>query len=242
MENCFDNYQEEELLNVANQIYCNNCKRMANATTGNKIYTSPEVLTIILNRGKGLEFDVNFEYPLYINIDKYIKDKSSKNNNYELICILTHLGPSGMSGHFIAFCKSPNNEKWYCYNDANVSESGDPRNVNIGEIEGIPYVLFYQKCKPDKVINNEKSYSNDCNKDPNSITLYFNYGEKQFYLDVDRYISIRKIINLLKNYINNKDISLFRQTKDNLDLLEENKTINYYGLENEDKILVLDNN
>ena len=72
LEDCFENYQEEELLNGANQIYCNNCKIMSDATTGNKLFTCPQVMTIILNRGKGLEFDVNFEYPLIINIDKFV--------------------------------------------------------------------------------------------------------------------------------------------------------------------------
>jgi ubiquitin C-terminal hydrolase len=156
LENCFENYQIEEKLIGQNQIYCNDCKHLSNATTGNKIYTSPEVLTIILNRGKGLEFDVNFEYPLNLDIDKFVLDKSQTNNKYELICVLTHLGPSGMAGHFIAFCKSPVDQNWYCYNDAMVSQCDDPRYQNNNEIEGIPYVLFYQKKKSDKT--NEKKY------------------------------------------------------------------------------------
>ena len=116
------------------------------------MFTCPEVMTIILNRGKGLEFDVNFEYPLFINIDKYITNQSSLGNfKYELIGVLTHFGPSGMSGHFIAFCKSPVDDNWYCYNDSIVSTCEDPRYENNGDIEGIPYVLFYQKCDKNKV-------------------------------------------------------------------------------------------
>ena len=112
-------------------------------------------MTIILNRGKGLEFDVEFEYPLKLNVDRFVLDKQCKDNNYELICVLSHIGPSGMAGHFIAFCKSPNNNRWYIYNDAQVSECDDPRYVNDDMIEGLPYVLFYQKCKVnDKVQEN----------------------------------------------------------------------------------------
>ena len=70
LENCFGNYQEVELLSGQNQIFCNNCKRMSNASTGNKMFTSPEVMTIIFNRGKRLEFQVELEYPLFLNIDK----------------------------------------------------------------------------------------------------------------------------------------------------------------------------
>jgi len=67
LDNCFENYQEPENLFGQNQIFCNSCGNLSNASTSNKIFTSPEVLTIILNRGQGLQFDVNFEYPLSIN-------------------------------------------------------------------------------------------------------------------------------------------------------------------------------
>ena len=175
LDNCFENYQDVEILNGPNQIFCNSCRQMANASTGNKMFTSPEVMTIILNRGKGLEFQVEFNYPLEINIDKYVMDKTIKNNNYELICVLTHIGPSGMAGHFIAFCKSPNDEKWYCYNDASVHEIYDPRIQNNEQIEGIPYVLFYQKYNPNKKlsnIDNNKIYSPSHNNINNNSIIY----------------------------------------------------------------------
>ena len=159
LENCFENYQEEEYLTGMNMIYCNICKFQTNATTRNTMFTSPEVITIILNRGKGLEFQVEFEYPLTLNIDRFVKDKNS-NNNYELIAVLTHIGPSGMAGHFIAFCKSPEDGKWYCYNDADVKEIDDPRYQNNDQIESIPYVLYYQRTDSNK-INHVKSFNNN---------------------------------------------------------------------------------
>ena len=156
LENCFENYQEPEILSGMNQIYCNNCRRQANASTRNSMFTGPEVLTIILNRGKGLEFQVEFEYPLILDLDKFVNDKNS-NNKYELIAVLTHIGPSGMAGHFIAFCKSPVDDKWYCYNDADVQEVIDPRIQNNNQIEGIPYVLYYQRYNSSK-ISQKKDY------------------------------------------------------------------------------------
>ena len=38
-------------------------------------------MTIILNKGKSLEYDLNFEYPLFLNFDQYIMDKACNNNN-----------------------------------------------------------------------------------------------------------------------------------------------------------------
>ena len=61
-----------------------------------------------------------------------------------------------MAGHFIAFCKSPVDRKWYCYNDASAFEINDPRYQNNDQIESIPYVLYYQKCNPNKKGNTLK--------------------------------------------------------------------------------------
>ena len=259
LDNCFENYQEPEMLLGQNQIYCNSCNCLSNASTSNKIFTSPEVLTIILNRGQGLQFDVNFEYPLSIDIDKYIIDKSKGNNKYELICVLTHLGPSGMSGHFIAFCKSPIDNQWYCYNDANVSQCNDPRYQNNNEIEGIPYVLFYQKCNNgifDK--NNSNNYGNNNNnymgysnsfknegkQDNNSISLCFNYNGIEIPLSIapkHNRISPSYLVNELRsqyNYIP-YNILLFIQIGDNVLNLRDYLFNN--NLKNGDKITIVEN-
>ena len=59
--------------------------------------------------------------------------------------IIVHIGPSSMSGHFIAYCrrKENNNQKWYKLNDAFVSEA------TFSEIKnsGMPYVFFYESDK-----------------------------------------------------------------------------------------------
>ena len=262
LENCFENYQEVEILSGQNQIFCNNCKRMSNASTGNKMFTSPEVMTIILNRGKGLEFQVEFEYPLFLNIDKYVIDKSqNNNNNYELICVLTHLGPSGMSGHFIAFCKSPNDGKWYCYNDATVTEIDNPTENDDGEFESVPYVLFYQRCSQDKILNNNNSnirrnrkknstkynYNNiessgiNIINNNDIITLYFSYKTKEFYLDVDKNEIISNLIKKLnKKYNIPKNVTFYKQAGDNLLEIKSSKTVKDNNLKNENKIVVLD--
>jgi hypothetical protein len=259
LDNCFENYQEPEILFGQNQIYCNSCNRLSNASTSNKIFTSPEVLTIILNRGKGIEFDVNFEYPLSLDIDKYIIDKSKGNNKYELICVLTHLGPSGMSGHFIAFCKSPVDNQWYCYNDASVSKCHDPRYQNTNEIEGIPYVLFYQKCNSNNKIYENKNnnythenyenkdkrylniYKNEEKRDNNYIGLNFIYNDKELFLSVFREYkySFYFIKELTKKYdFIPQNILLLIQTENDMlnldDYLRDNK------LKDGDKIIVID--
>ena len=62
---------------------------------------------------------------------------------YKLIGVVTHLGESGASGHFIAYCRSPINYQWYRYNDDLVTKV-----INFNEEiinYAMPYILFFQK-------------------------------------------------------------------------------------------------
>ena len=230
LTDCFEHYQQEESLTGENQIFCNNCKHMSNASTANKMNTCPEVMTIILKREKGSEFDINFEYPLYLDINNYIIEKSDSGKDlYELICVLSHYGPSGMAGHFIAFCKSPVDKKWYCYNDAQVSECDDPTSQGNGDVEGIPYVLFYQKCTKSKFKHIKKKEINDS---PNQISLYFNYNDKQFYLVVNKTIKINFLIKMIMDKFEiNQSIKLYQEKDKNLNCLKENYSIEDYQIE-----------
>ena len=103
--------------------------------------TGPEILIIILNRGKGIEFDVKIIFEEELNLRNYIQfnDKSS----YQLIGVITHIGESSMSGHFIAYCKDPITDKWYKYNDAMVNEVENFQKEVINF--AMPYLLFYQR-------------------------------------------------------------------------------------------------
>ena len=140
IEDCFDYNQQINYFRGQNQINCNFCRQMTNAYYMTKIYIASNILIIILNRGKGLEFNVNLNILEEINISKYIENNESP-FFFSLIGAIIHLGNSGQDGHFIAICKNKNNGQWYKYNDSIVTQS------NFNEIKslGIPYVLFYKK-------------------------------------------------------------------------------------------------
>ena len=262
LEDCFEQYISEEIMAGENQMYCNYCHRNSNYSMCNKIYKHPEVLCIILNRGKGLEFDVEFEYPRNIKINNYInlKDNSNYNNNenieYELISIITHLGDSSMAGHFIAYCKSPIDKKWYLYNDATVSESNYHfDDMNNSELKSVPYVLFYQ-IKFKRLNTNQKDYpfpniqsSNNLdinnninfnnNSNINQITLYFNFpNQKELYLDIDENIIFNDAISFLiqKYNLELKDYKFFKESNSVIDGM---KSIKNNLLKNEEHIKVV---
>ena len=62
---------------------------------------------------------------------------------YKLIGVITHLGESSMSGHFIAYCREPLYGTWYKYNDAIVTQVTNFTNEVINF--AMPYLLFYEK-------------------------------------------------------------------------------------------------
>ena len=223
LEDCFEMNEESEIFSGQNQIFCNNCHRCSDALSYNKLYNCPEVLTIILNRGKGLQFDVKFKLPMFINIEKYVIDKSCE-TNYELIGVLTHLGPSGMSGHFIAYCKSPVDNNWYCYNDSQVSECTDVGSeINS---RGIPYVLFYQR------INN----------DENVFVLYFIYEGREVYLDLKKDKILYEVKNQLcqkYSWIPSNTINYYIMKEKKMNIIDMNKTIEQNGIKNGDKICII---
>ena len=226
LEDCFNHYEVPEELKGDNQIYCNHCNRLADALSSNKLYNCPEVLTIILNRGKGIEFDVEFKYPMKFNISKYIMVTTDE-TNYELIGVIAHLGESSMSGHFIAYCKSPVDKNWYFYNDAIVQKCENPE-VEINS-RGIPYVLFYQKIKISK---------------ENIICLYFNYNEKEGYLEIDKNASFKDFAKELKeNYawLPIENVVFYKNEDGNKIKLDINKGILENGIKNGEKI-ILENN
>ena len=143
LKDCFNYNEKIDTFQGQNAMYCNICKAQLTSFYQTKLYTGPEILIIVLNRGKGIEFRVKLEFDLFIDITNYVEVKYNKGWKYELIGVVTHLGESGASGHFIAYCKSPIGGGWYQYNDELVFE------VKNFEKEirdyAMPYILFYQK-------------------------------------------------------------------------------------------------
>ena len=263
LKDCFDHYILEEIMSGENQMYCNYCHQNSVYSMSNKIYKHPEVMVIILNRGKGLEFDVEFEYPKIIAINNYINFKNNpnyKNNEnieYELISVITHLGESSMSGHFIAYCKSPIDNNWYLYNDASVTENNTfLNNMDNGNLKSIPYVLFYQ-IKNRKLIKNPIFYINNptltssisVNKNYNmnngkksenkEIILYFDFPNgKELYIEIDENTIFKDVISfLIKEYkLETKDYKCYKL---NNSIIDSKKSIKDNLINNEEHIKII---
>ena len=123
-----------------NSIYCNFCKNMTNAQMCTIFTIGPEILIIILNRGKGFQIKINFVEEL--NLFNFIEHKET-GFNYKLIGVIANLGGIGINEHFIAFCKNPISNYWYQFNDSIVKEVSNFKNEVIDC--AMPNMLIYQK-------------------------------------------------------------------------------------------------
>ena len=139
---CFDYDRKINVLSGDNSMYCNYCKMTCSSSMCTILTTGPKILIILLNRGKGIEFNVKINFVANLNLSKYITYNNT-GYDYKLIGVITHLGESGMGGHFIAYCLEPISQDWYKYNDSIVSKVNDFQNEVINY--AMPYLLFYQK-------------------------------------------------------------------------------------------------
>ena len=142
--------QEVENLVDENMIYCNQCKKLTPGIHQQNIYAMPNILIIILNRGKNnQDFNEEFTFDEILDFTKaniYFNQNLPK--KFYLCGIVTHLGESGSSGHFIAYCRNGVNEPFLCYNDAAVAKVDviTAMEAKLSKTEmkkKTPYILLY---------------------------------------------------------------------------------------------------
>ena len=136
---CFEYYRKIDLMNGENQMFCNICNKLCDTLYSTLLYSGPNYLIINLNRGKGAVYECKVNFPSQLNILNYVTFKEGI-TTYELYAVICHLGPSSMSGHFVAYCRNRIDNKWYLYNDAFVTECTKKYQYN----DGMPYILFYR--------------------------------------------------------------------------------------------------
>ena len=121
-------YFKTEVMDGDNKINCEQCKIKRTCHKHLIIKSLPNILVIALKR---FEFDYNtmlkyklnkyFEFPHKLDMKDYlIENHKETNTEYELTGITIHFGVSDF-GHYYDLIKGPNN-KWYKFNDTNVSE------------------------------------------------------------------------------------------------------------------------
>ena len=139
---CFEYNEKPEEFTGDNSMYCDFCKNTFPSTFKTTLYNGPDVLIVVLNRGQGIQFKVKLKFDFQLNLFNHLEKKNS-GVMYELIGVVTHMGESGASGHFIATCKCPADNKWYQFNDDLVFPVSNFNEQLLNY--AMPYILFFKK-------------------------------------------------------------------------------------------------
>ena len=136
---CFNYYQKDDIIIG----YCDRCcNDNAQIISRTKLFTIPNYLIILLNRGKGIQFNIKINFPEILNTNGIAINPG----NYLLYGVVKHFGDSSSCGHFAAYCRSPIDNCWYFYNDAIVTPINENEKARIQE-NGLTYILFYKHLK-----------------------------------------------------------------------------------------------
>ena len=122
--------------NGDNQLFCDKCDKLVDGESFDKIYIAPKIMIIFLDRGMYNRFKCEVNFPEKLNINEF---EEIKEGEYHLIGVIEHLGPSSLSGHFVANCKHFDGN-WYLFNDSRtICTKGEYHQF------GEPYLLFYRR-------------------------------------------------------------------------------------------------
>ena len=81
---CFNYDKKINFMTGGNSMYCNYCKQNCNSSICTVLTTGPEILILLLNRGKGIQFDVKINFYDVLNLNNYIQYNNT-GANYKLL-------------------------------------------------------------------------------------------------------------------------------------------------------------
>jgi len=139
---CFDLYVEVETLDGENAWYNEKTKEKEMIQKRIQFWSFPTILVIDFKRfnNNNKKNQILITFPLDdLDLSKYVIGYNKKNYIYELYGVCNHSG-GVLGGHYTAYVKNANN-KWYNFNDNQVSEVGTKETI----ISPKAYCLFYRK-------------------------------------------------------------------------------------------------
>ena len=139
--NGFKDNKKISKLTGDNQYYCQVCKKFNDGEIMSTILQPPLKLVINIDYGKDKIYKVkNLKFEEIIDVTEYLSFNFGKRIKYQISGICTHLGVSGASGHYIAFCRNKVNGQWYNFNDSNMRKCSE-NEIYIGS----PYLFIYEQ-------------------------------------------------------------------------------------------------
>jgi ubiquitin carboxyl-terminal hydrolase 4/11/15 len=122
LDDCLDEFGREEILSEMDTWYCPRCKEHRRAAKKLELWKTPDILIMHLKRFSSAGYrrdklDVLVDFPIE-NLDltsRVIETEEGKSEIYDLFAVDDHWGGLG-GGHYTAFAKNFEDQKWYEYN------------------------------------------------------------------------------------------------------------------------------
>jgi ubiquitin C-terminal hydrolase len=138
---CFDKFTSHERMEGDNQWFNDETNEKQDVDKCLSFFSLPDILVIDLKRfdHRMRKNNMLVDFPINnVDLSKYVIGYDKESYVYDLYGVCNHSG-STMGGHYTAFVKNAN-QKWYHFNDSNISEI---KESNI--VSNKAYCLFYRK-------------------------------------------------------------------------------------------------
>lgn len=141
---CFDIHCQNETLEGENAWYNDKTKEKEDVNKRIIFWSLPNIMVIDIKRFNemGRKNQVPIQIPQKdVNFSRYVEGYDKDSYIYDLYGVCNHMG-GVLGGHYTASVKNAN-DKWYTFNDTNVTEFNMPDDFT----SNYAYCLFYRKKK-----------------------------------------------------------------------------------------------
>ena len=156
LEDCLDQYSEEEILDKNNKVMCDFCMRKNQSSKKNSLWRTPKILIIQLKRFLINQYGIPtqklfnmIDYPIEnLDMSKYINQSSpfKEKYKYNLFAVNCHHSFGTFNtinfGHYTSSIKSRYDNKWYKFDDSQPIMELVNRNSIVNKDA---YLLFYYR-------------------------------------------------------------------------------------------------
>ncbi|CAL8350096.1 unnamed protein product [Merluccius merluccius] len=144
LQDCLRLFSKEERLTDNNKVFCRHCKAHRDSTKKLEIWKVPPIVLVHLKRfsyeGRWKQkLQTSVDFPLEnLDLSLYVIAPRQNLKKYCLYGVSNHYG--GLDGgHYTAYCKNTVKQRWYKFDDHEVSEMSTSTSVK----SSAAYILFY---------------------------------------------------------------------------------------------------
>ena len=142
---CFTVFTQSEILAGDEQVKCERCSHLTDATKSISLHTTPEILVVQLKRFRydslwSSKIRTTVRFPeTNFDISSFVRGSKPGSHLYNLIGFVSHSG--GLSGgHYIAYARHLARGQWFRYDDSTVTPVDSQQ-----ALSNEAYIIFYQK-------------------------------------------------------------------------------------------------